>query len=166
RPANDPAARFPNCIAISGCAVGSAILWIQVNRLLQESQRLGYAFRRLPIETFCPTQEIVVGIEALSWCAFGPRRLCLLHLRRDGTNYARGNVVLQVKDVLQLAIKAIRPQVRSRRGINELRCYPNSIGRFAHAALKDIPDAQITTHVLYVHSLVLVDKTRVAGDHE
>src|SRR5260370_40811829 len=50
-------------------------------------------------------------------------------------------------------------------GLDQLRGDPNSPARFAHAALEDVPYAQLLPDLLDIDGLAPVDKGRIAGDH-
>jgi len=66
------------------------------------------------------TQEAFVGIETLRWLALNPLELGLFQLRNDSTHYARSDPILQIEDILEIAVEAVRPQMRTVCGIDEL----------------------------------------------
>src|SRR5262245_52161727 len=51
-------------------------------------------------------------------------------------------------------------------GIDELRCYANTVRRLAHAAFKDIANAQVMADLLHIDSPAFVDERRIASDDE
>src|SRR5439155_14137893 len=101
-----------------------------------------------------------VGIEALGRLARGALDFGLLQLRRNCAHDTRSNLVLQIKNVLECAIEAIRPEMSSSASIDELTSDTHPIHRLAHAALEHIAHAQVATHLLHVHSPALVREAR------
>ncbi len=65
------------------------------------------------------SEIVIVGLEVLD-LARSAAYLCFSKGGRNLTNDATDNLILQIEDVLQCAIKAICPQVRARLGIDEL----------------------------------------------
>src|SRR5260370_842049 len=65
-------------------------------------------------------QIVVIGVEALSRFALGALDLGLLQLRRDSTHDARGHLILQLEDVVERPVEAVRPEMRPGSGIDEL----------------------------------------------
>ena len=75
-----------------------------------------------------------------------PRALAL-DLRQFGFDRAgdgQGDLVLQVEDVCQLAVVALRPNVVAVAGIDELRGDPHTVAAFAHTAFQDIANAKLS----------------------
>jgi len=56
-------------------------------------------------------QIVIVGVEAVGALALGALDLGLLQPRRDCTDDAGGDEVLQIEDVVEIAVEAIGPQV-------------------------------------------------------
>ena len=113
-----------------------------------------------------PAQKIVVGVEAFGRLAPRPLDFGLLQFGRDGAHHARRHLILQVEDILQHAIETLRPQMRSRAGIDELPGDAHLVSGLAHAALKHVADPQFAPHPLHIHGPALVCKARIARDHE
>src|SRR5262245_60325531 len=67
-----------------------------------------------------PAQIIVVGVETVRRLATRPLDLGLLELRRDGPDDTRGDLVLQVEDILERSVEPVCPQMRAGCGIDEL----------------------------------------------
>ena len=111
-------------------------------------------------------QKVVVGIEAFGRLALGPFDLGLLELRRDGADHARRHLVLQIEDVRQVAIEAVRPEMRAGRGIDELAGDAHPAARLAHAAFEHVADAELAPDLLHVHRPALVGEARIARDDE
>jgi hypothetical protein len=59
-----------------------------------------------------------------------------------------------------------RAEAIAREGIDKLTTDGHAIGRFTHTAFEHIPHAKFLANLASVHSLSLVDKTRVSRDHE
>jgi hypothetical protein len=61
-----------------------------------------------------------------------------------------GHSVLQIEDVVEPAIKAIGPQMRSSRRVDELASNAHSVSGLAHAAFEHIANTQLTPDLLKV----------------
>ena len=77
-----------------------------------------------------------------------------------------GDLVLQVKDVLERAINAIGPDVRAAGRIDQLHGDAQAVSRLLHAAFQHVAHAELATDLLHVDCLSLVDEGRVACDDE
>src|SRR5262249_5605264 len=73
------------------------------------------------------TQEVVIGVETVGRLMLSALDLGLLQLRRDRPYDAHSHLILQIENVLEIAFKALRPEMYACRGINELnrRCAPD-----------------------------------------
>ena len=86
----------------------------------------------------------------------------------DGADDILGDLVLQRKDVAsrQIAVKGIRPQMRTGLGFGELRGHANCIGRATYAAFENILNAQLLADRADVDRPALVLKARITSDNE
>jgi hypothetical protein len=106
----------------------------------------------------CRTETEIVRAE-VGWSSpRGQIDLGLVHGRRNRGDYALGYLVLQSEDVVQLTLKTIRPEVRTRRGVNQLTSYANCPCCLAHTPFNHVTDAKFTPHLLDIDSLALVGK--------
>src|SRR3954452_19206598 len=94
----------------------------------------------------CPETE-VVGAEVGRSTPRGQIDLGMVYRRRNGRNHALGYLVLERKDVVQLALKPIRPEVRARRGIDQLAGDAKCSCCLAHATFNHVANAKFTSHL-------------------
>ena len=85
---------------------------------------------------------------------------------RDRADDARRHLVLQIEDVLELAVEAVRPEMRAGCGIDELPGDAHPVCRLAHAAFEHVAHPELAADLLHVHGPALVGEARIAGDHE
>lgn len=78
--------------------------------------------------------RIVICVEVFGWLMLCPLDLAALQLRCDCPNGASSHSVLQIKCIFECTIKAIRPEMCSRAGIDNLPCDSKAICRLADAA--------------------------------
>ena len=81
-------------------------------------------------------QIVVVGVEAFGRLALRAFDLRLLELRRDRADDARGDLVLQIEDVVEGAFEALRPEMGPGRRIDELAGDTDAV-----AALRTLPSS-------------------------
>src|SRR5262245_15591127 len=109
-------------------------------------------------------QEVIIGIHVLRRLALGTIALGMLQLRRDGAHNARGHPILQLEDILNVAVKALCPKVRARRDVDELSRYAHSVCGLSHAAFEDVAYPQLATGLPHIHRPTLVGEAGVARD--
>ncbi len=139
-----------------GQTVGIAEQRVRLGQILIERRCLLEAGQRVenrapaPGEKRAALQQQFVGLDI----ARHPRDESLAGAKRerhlqaigDGT----GNLVLDVEDVLQLAIVAVRPELESVRRVHELHGHAHPIARSADAALQDRGNAQFAGDLLKI----------------
>ena len=76
------------------------------------------------------------------------------------------NFILQGKNVRQVAVVSIGPDVIAGCGVDELRGDAHAIAALAHAALQHVAHAEFAGDALHVDGLALVDERRIARDDE
>ena len=98
---------------------------------------------RPPPEPLPRLQEQVVGLEVVGVAALDARALARgqVDLQR-GDDGAR-DLVLEVEDVLEVAIVALRPEVKAGRGVDQLRIDPDPVRRAPDAAFEHVADPQV-----------------------
>src|SRR5262249_25376679 len=120
RPVRGPAIQLAPKVAISRHAVGGGKVSIELNGFVEQHQVLVVALPGPSIKARRRPEKVVVGIKAFSRLV--PRTLDfgLLQFRRNRADNARSDLVLQIEDVIERAIEAIRPQVTTSGGVDQL----------------------------------------------
>ena len=147
-------------------APGRGEVRIELDRPPEQAQRLDVRLALPFVNLGHSAEEVVVGVEARGRLAPGPLDLGPLELRGDGADHAGGQLVLELEDVLDPPLEAVRPEMRARGGVDQVRRYPHPVRRLAHAAFQDVAHAELAPDLLHVHGAALVGEARVAGDHE
>src|SRR5215475_10105599 len=75
------------------------------------------------------------------------------------------NFVLYREDIIEIAIIALGPQVVAELCVDQLRCDPDAIASFAHAALDDVSDTKLPREMTDIDWLALESERRVACYH-
>ena len=94
-----------------------------------------------------------------------PRFFARTQLDLERSNDLLRQLVLHREDIRELAIKAVGPDVRAARGIDELAGNAHPVARLADAAFQHVTHAEVAADLLHVDRLALVGKARVACDH-
>lgn len=118
------------------------------------------------IETRECTKIVVVGLKIFGRYAFCALYLGALQLRKECANHAARHLVLQIEDIVELAVKPVRPKMGTRRGFDQLPGNANSIAGFAHTAFEHIPNTQLAPDLPDVDSLAFVGKSGLSRDDE
>ena len=92
---------------------------------------------------------------------FSPAALWL-YGRDDGS----GDFVLDGECVFQFVFVSFRPDMISRRAIDELGGNPHAVSRLAHVVFQHIAHTQFRGDLPYLGKLALVSNTRIARGHE
>ena len=95
-----------------GRPVGRREIRIELDGFFKQTQRLGDGLPGSPMQVRHAAQIIVVGVEIFRRLALGALDLGALELRRDRADDARGDLVLQLEDIVEAAFEALRPQMR------------------------------------------------------
>ena len=101
-------------------------------------------------------QVIVVSREAFGRLVQRALHFGLLDLRRDGADHARGDLVLQVENILERAVETVRPQMRAGRGVDQLPGDADLVAGLADAAFEHVADAELAADLFDVDRLALV----------
>src|SRR5262249_44042506 len=121
---------------------------VQFERALEHQPSLSVRFPRASPIVLESAQEVLIGVQVVR--GLTPRTL-LLSLReldlQSRHNLAR-DLVLYGKDVLQLPVIPVSPQVIPRGGIYQLRGDAHSVACFAHAAFQHIAHPELLTYLL------------------
>src|SRR5262245_65609471 len=84
----------------------------------------------------------------------------------DRASEAAGDLVLYGKDVGQIAVVAIRPQMMPGRRLDQLRGDADAIAGPPHAAFDHVAHAEFATHSGHIHTRTLVSKRGATRDHK
>jgi hypothetical protein len=93
--------------------------------------------------------------------AFGARQSGLY-----GGGDPRGDLVLQVEDVGQIAVVALGPEIGPVHRVEELAGDAHAPARLAHAALQHVANTQLRADLRQVDGLPLVGEGGIAGDDQ
>jgi hypothetical protein len=74
----------------------------------------------------------------------------LFHLWSDRAHHACCDLILWIENILDGAIEAVGPDVRSSRCIDELSNDAHPVRRLAHAAFKQIADTEFAADLLHM----------------
>ena len=111
------------------------------------------------------SQQELVGLDAGRPLANQPAAFARCQVQLERVHDLSRELVLNVKDVGQLAVESICPDMSAGERIDQLRRHPDAVSRLSHAALEHIADAEIARDLGNEHRLVLVGEGRVASDH-
>src|SRR5215472_11211442 len=75
-------------------------------------------------------------------------------------------MVLQVEDIYERAIEAVRPHMRTGYSLDQLRRDAHPVARFAHGAFEEVAYPQFAPDQLHVDGAALVGEGRIPSDDE
>ena len=150
--------------------IGPGIVRIVFQCLPEVLDRLSERFEVvfLPEHEFAAAQHTVVGddVGCLECLSIGkPFFLGRTKSDLERVNDPVGNVVLHLKDIYQIAVVPVRPQVAATGRIDELRCDTNALGRPANRAFEHRLHAKLAADGADVDRASLIGKAGIAGDH-
>src|SRR5262245_41623133 len=85
----------------------------------------------------------IPSVEIIDRSRLGTHTLCRHQLWFDGFGDAGRDLVLERKNVDQLTIVSLRPDVRAGPRVQKLACNAHALPATAHAAFKDIGDTEV-----------------------
>ena len=145
---------------------GAGEVRVEIDRLSRQLQGDAQAVGRKVPEGRQSAHVKVVGIEARRRLSQAAVDFGLAQVRFDRAGDLPRHLVMQVENILERAVELVRPEVRARSGIDELRRDAHPVCRLAHRPLEHVAHAEVAPDLLHVHGLALVGEARVAGDHE
>src|SRR4029077_9589401 len=86
--------------------------------------------------------------------------------RRERADDLACDLVLDGEDVGEFPVITVRPDVRARRGVDQLGGDAYPIVDLAYTALDHVAHPQLATHLGDAYRTALVDEGRVARDHQ
>src|ERR1700746_3250811 len=84
----------------------------------------------------------------------------------ESTCETTGNLVLRRRQVHQVGIEAVRPQMRAAFAIDQLYVHPDLVTDPPHAAFEDVVHPKLAADLLRVDRFALVGERGISGDHE
>jgi hypothetical protein len=129
---------------------------LPAERLLQTRERCREAFFGEFIFKLQRPQQQIIGVQIRGCLIFDPFDFRELQIRLDCGNDAFAESVLQFEHIGHLALEAIGPYVRSRRGVYELCREAQPIAAPPHAAFKHITHAKLASDLAHVDRLSFV----------
>src|ERR1051326_3414322 len=105
------AAHEKDFVAPGGKAVRERVIRLQLERALEQRQRLRGPVRNRRIDQRNGTEDEIVGVEIVRALTLDALDLRLAQARLDGGDYAHRELVLEREDVVEGAVVALRPDV-------------------------------------------------------
>src|SRR5262245_6457148 len=99
----------------------------------------------------CSPQIMIVCIQILGGLALGTLKFLALDSRRDRTDDASSDAVLEIEHVFKRTVEMIRPEMRAILCIDELACDSHARSCLAHAPFQHVTDAEIAANLFNVH---------------
>src|SRR5436305_10775840 len=104
------------------------------------------------------SQHKIVSAETIRTLAFDALDLDLAQIRLDRADHVHRDFVLKIEYIAIRPVVAFRPEMDTGRGLDELGSDPHPIARFAHAAFKNVVDAELASDLFDVDGLAFVDE--------
>ena len=118
------------------------------------------------IPKLAAAQEAIERLHVGGLLGLQPLPVAPAEVERQGGDDLAGHVVLHRKDVGEVAIEALRPEMAVIGGVDELGSDPNPIAGFANASLEHISDAERLADLLDGNGPALEREGGIAGDDE
>ena len=139
--------------------VGARVGRLDRDRPAQEGLRLDVLLAVELVQHDDSSGDESPGVDAVGRLRGRPKALLDVEVRLDRRDDALGDLVLDRKEVAQLAVVAIGPDVLADLGVDELRRHPHAPAGDAHAALEDVADAELLGDLAHVCRLAFVGET-------
>ena len=81
----------------------------------------------------------------------------------ERVHYASGQIILNGKNIRNLAIISFSPEMHAALRINQLGVYANTVSRTPNRTIEDVAHAKVATNLPDIWHPSLVNKARVAG---
>src|SRR5215471_20835090 len=133
---------------------------------MSQPYRLGHPFAGRQVKLLHSSKIKIVGGEVLLSPPRCDCNFCLKQLRLDGGDNGNRYVVLESKNICEVTLEPVCPNVRARHSVNQLSCDANFARRLAHGPLKDVAHAEATPDLLDIDSSAFEGETRIASDDE
>ena len=136
------------------------------DRFFEKAPRLGHIFAREAADMPMRAHRAVPGVELARVLA---RACCISAARMPGASLAGDgsrDLVLHCEYIGHFAVVAIRPQVMTAGGIDQLGGDPYPVAGPADAAFKHVANAEFARNLADIDGRTLVGECRIARDHE
>ena len=130
-----------------GRRIGARQAGIDCDCPVEQKLRLGEVLAGAPV---CMPQAALIefpGAQVVGALRPCPLALCLAELGLDRADQCRRDFVLHGKDVFEVAVVALRPDMIARCAFDQLRCDTNAIACLAHAAFEHISHPELAGHL-------------------
>jgi hypothetical protein len=118
-----------------------------------------------PKQRVSPDQHIP-GIEVFWRAVLRTDAFGLQQLGLNCGNNLLGDLVLERKNVGQIAVVVVSPQVLAGRAVDQLGGDAHAAAVLADAPLKDVTHPEFAPDLAYVDRLAFIDERRIARDHK
>src|SRR4029079_6240503 len=105
-------------------------------------------------------------IKAVGRLSPGSLEFHLLQLRGNCADNIRGQLVLQIENILQGTVKTFCPEVNACCGLDELPCDAYTARSSAQTSFEDIAHTEFPSDLLHVHGATLVGEAGVTCDYK
>src|SRR5262249_16359210 len=139
---------------------------VQLQSAMSQPYRFSQPFAGRQAVLLHSSEIIIMGSEVLRSPSRRHRNLCLKHFWLNGRDNRDRHFVLQSKNVRQVTLKPVCPDVRASHRINQLPCNANLSQRLAHSPLKDVAHPKPAPDFLDIDRSALKGEARIARDHE
>ncbi len=153
-------------ITVRNAGVGARIERVEFDRLGEHALRQNVVGFRVPVQELPASEVIGVGIEVLGWRPVNAPPLLGQQLDLQLVDDAARDLALDGKDVGELTVVAVGPEVTAVLAVDELGGDAHARAGLADAAFQDEFDPEILAHLVHLHRLALVGKRRIARDNE
>ena len=111
-----------------------------------------------PLQVQVISFEVVpITIQQRSPLAFEQLDLQLIY-------YRQGNLILNSKDILEVAIVSLRPQMIAVFNADKLSCDPQTIAGLSNASFKNVGHVELASYFAHVHLFAFERERRSARD--
>ena len=156
--------RPPDCPAQDGMRL--RITRLNLDGALQQGLRLLVLPLANSIDQAERTDDETPGVDALGRLVRRAEALFLVEVRLDRGDDVAGDFILDSKNVAQLAVVPLGPDVLAGRCVNQLPRYADLPTRGPDAAFEDITDRELEGNLADVDGSSLVGEGRIARDNE
>src|SRR5262249_50708513 len=130
-------------LGITSCrpAIGSREFWIEFDCHIEVRQGFIVCFFGPLMNRYKAPQVVVVGVKSVSRLSPGSLDFHLLQLRSNCADDVRGQLILQIENVLESTVKTVCPEVNACRGLNELSRDANTARSSAQTSFEHVTHA-------------------------
>ena len=145
--------------------MGGTEVRIERDRLLEELPRLGHRLRGVALQLLAAAHVKVVGIDVGGAAPADARGFVRREVDLERVDDGARHLVLDFEDVDQLAVIALRPEMRAAASVDELRRDAHARPGLAHASFQHMAHAEVARDAPQIDGAALVGEGRIARDH-